>query len=59
MFIPADLVVFDSTTIGDTATYEAPIALASGVEEIWVNGRVVWKDDGPTGNLSGRVLRQT
>ena len=53
----ADLVLFDPATIGDTATYAAPIAAPAGIEQVLVNGRVVWSQDGSSGDRSGRVLR--
>ena len=30
--------VFDPTTVQDHATYEKPQQLATGVEDVWVNG---------------------
>ena len=53
----ADLVLFDPATIGDTATYETPIASPAGIEQVMVNGRVIWDSNGPTGQRSGRVMR--
>ena len=49
----ADLVLFDPATIGDTATYAAPIAAPAGIEQVLVNGRVVWSQDGSSGDRSG------
>ena len=34
----ADLVVFDPEKIADTATFEKPISLAQGIEQVYVNG---------------------
>ena len=53
----ADLVLFDPSTVGDTATYDAPIASSAGIEQVLVNGRVVWREGESTGERPGRVLR--
>ena len=53
----ADLVLFDPSTVGDTATYDAPIASSAGIEQVLVNGRVVWREGESSGERPGRVLR--
>ncbi|MFL6765507.1 MAG: amidohydrolase family protein [Sphingomicrobium sp.] len=53
----ADVVVFDPKTIRDNATYEKPQQLASGVEDVFVNGVQVLKDGVHTGAKPGRVVR--
>lgn len=54
----ADIVIFDPATITDTATYQDPQQLATGVPTVLVNG-VVIRDAGRfTDALSGRVLRK-
>ena len=52
----ADLVVFDPSSVIDTATFERPHAFAQGVELVVVNGRVAW--DGAQGERVGRALRR-
>jgi N-acyl-D-amino-acid deacylase len=52
----ADLALFDADTVGEAATYEAPIAPAHGIEAVIVNGAIVWRDGGSTGARPGRVL---
>lgn len=52
----ADITVFDSNTIADTATYENPHSLAVGVKHVVVNGNVVLNDGEFTGSLPGRAL---
>jgi N-acyl-D-amino-acid deacylase len=52
----ADIVVFDPTTITDTATYADPARLAAGVHHVMVNGEVAVRDGSPTGVLAGRAL---
>ncbi len=53
----ADVVIFDPKTIQDHSTYQKPMQYATGVSDVWVNGKRVLKDGEPTGTLSGRVLR--
>jgi N-acyl-D-aspartate/D-glutamate deacylase len=54
----ADVVVFDSTTITDRATYERPRELAVGVRHVFVNGALAVRDGRPTRALAGRPLRR-
>jgi len=53
----ADLVIFDPTTIRDTATYESPNSLSQGMEYVLVNGVPVIDHGQMTGALPGKVLR--
>ena len=53
----ADVVVFDPTTIQDHATYEHPHQLATGVDEVWVNGVRALRHAEATGAASGRAVR--
>ncbi len=53
----ADVVVFDPATIRDNATFEKPQRLASGVEDVFVNGVEVLKDGRHTGSTPGRFVR--
>lgn len=52
----ADLVVFDPSTVQDTATFAKPHQLATGVRDVVVNGTVVLRDQEPTGALPGRFV---
>jgi N-acyl-D-amino-acid deacylase len=54
----ADLVLFDPATIADAATFDKPRTPATGIAEVFVNGRSVWKDGHATGNRPGRALRR-
>ena len=54
----ADLVLFDQETVADRATAENPNVPSVGVLGVWVNGRQVYSDEGPTGVRPGRVLRR-
>ena len=53
----ADVVVFDPSTVKDHATYESPHQLATGVDDVWVNGVQALRDGEATGLPSGRVVR--
>jgi N-acyl-D-amino-acid deacylase len=53
----ADVVVFDPDAIQDHATYDHPQQLATGVEDVWVNGQAALLDGKPTGAHSGRAVR--
>src|SRR5437868_2018717 len=52
----ADVVVFDPATIADHATFENPAQYATGVKNVFVNGREVLKDGEHTGAKPGRAL---
>ncbi len=53
----ADLVLFNSDTVCDTATYEAPYRFPAGIRDVYVNGTAVMRNGGFTNALTGRVLR--
>lgn len=53
----ADVVVFDPQTACDTATFEEPKGLATGIRHVLVNGVRVVRDGRPTGATPGRGLR--
>jgi N-acyl-D-aspartate/D-glutamate deacylase len=52
----ADVVVFDSKTFRDTASYDKPHQYAPGVRYLFVNGRCVIDNGKFTGELAGKVL---
>lgn len=54
----ADVIVFDSTTVADRATYERPTEPAVGMRQVFVNGVAAVRDGAPTGALAGRALRR-
>jgi N-acyl-D-amino-acid deacylase len=53
----ADVVVFDAATVQDHATYDKPHQLATGVEDVWVNGVRALRQGEATGAASGRAVR--
>ncbi len=54
----ADLVIFDSQQVIDTADFKAPKQPAAGIDMVVVNGQPVWRDVAWTGELPGRLLRR-
>jgi dihydroorotase/N-acyl-D-amino-acid deacylase len=54
----ADLVVFDSATIADEATYSDPARYPRGIDHVIVNGRAAILDGAETGERPGRLLRR-
>lgn len=53
----ADIAVFDPGTIADHATYEHPMAYATGMREVLINGTLVLSGGEHTGARPGRVVR--
>jgi len=53
----ADVVIFDPNTIQDHSTYEKPLQYATGVTDVFVNGKLALRDGVPTGAATGRALR--
>jgi len=52
----ADMVVFDPVTVRDTAWYDNPHSLATGIEHVLVNGIHTVKDGNLTGERAGQFL---
>ncbi len=56
----ADLVLLDPVTIRDLATFDDPIRPAAGIDAVWVNGTLTYRNQTLTGHRAGRFLpRQT
>lgn len=55
----ADLVLFDPETVNDTATFDDPIRAAAGIEAVWVNGVLSYRNQASTGHRAGRFLPRT
>lgn len=53
----ADVLVFDPATIQDHATFEQPHQYSTGMEKVFVNGELVFKDGEHTGALPGQFVR--
>jgi N-acyl-D-amino-acid deacylase len=52
----ADLVLFDPARVRDAATFEQPQQAADGIEAVWVNGVLSYRDGAPTGERAGRFV---
>ena len=53
----ADVVIFDPATIQDHSTFEKPHQYSTGVSDVWVNGRQVFKNGEPTDARPGRFVK--
>ena len=53
-----DLVIFDSNTIQDTATFDDPHQLPKGIKHVLVNGALVIENSQQLENLPGKILRR-
>jgi len=49
----ADLVLFDPATVNDNSTMTDSKALSSGIAMVWVNGKIVYKDQKATKEYPG------
>jgi N-acyl-D-aspartate/D-glutamate deacylase len=54
----ADLVLFNPTTIIDKASIQNSKALSEGIEMVWVNGQLVYKDQKSTGKTPGVFIKR-
>jgi len=55
----ADVVVIDSATVMDYATYAEPTRPSTGMVHVLVNGQLAWRDGQATGMRGGVALRRT
>jgi N-acyl-D-amino-acid deacylase len=53
----ADVVVFDPAKVADHSTYKRPAQLATGVDDVWINGVRALRHEAATGAASGRAIR--
>lgn len=53
----ADIVVFDPKTYKTNATYQAPAELSTGVQAVFVNGKLAVENDVFNGTLAGKPIR--
>jgi N-acyl-D-aspartate/D-glutamate deacylase len=54
----ADVIVFDTVTVADRATYREPTLLATGMRYVFVNGTLAIDQGTFTGVLAGLALRR-
>lgn len=55
----ADLVLFDAATVKDQATPQLPMAAATGIRRVWVNGVAVYDGTKATAARPGVALRRS
>ena len=54
----ADVIVVDMETVADNATYESPLAVATGIDDVFVGGSRVLAKGALTEALPGRGIRR-
>jgi N-acyl-D-aspartate/D-glutamate deacylase len=52
----ADLVLFDPARVRDAATFDKPQQPADGIDAVWVNGMLSYRDGQPTGERAGHFV---
>jgi N-acyl-D-amino-acid deacylase len=52
----ADLVVFDPERVRDAATFANPEQAADGIDAVWVNGVLTYREAALTGERAGRFV---
>ena len=55
---PADLVIFNPSTVKDMATVAEPHKLSEGIEKVLVNGVIVFENKKTTRNYPGKIIRR-
>ncbi len=54
----ADITIFDAETIADRATFETPIQVSAGIEEVFVNGVHSWSQGRGLARAGGFLARK-
>lgn len=54
----ADLVLFNTETVQDSATFAEPCTRATGIEYVWVNGQLAWADRQVQHDKAGQIVRR-
>ena len=49
----ADITIFDPATVADRATFDTPVQISAGIEEVFVNGVHSWSQGAATGDRAG------
>lgn len=54
----ADLVLLDAASVKDQSDFAAPRTLSSGIERVWVNGRLAWAEQAQQDTQAGQLVRR-
>jgi N-acyl-D-aspartate/D-glutamate deacylase len=54
----ADLVLLNPNTVIDNAVIGNSNALSTGIEMVWVNGQIIYKDQQSTGVKPGQLIKR-
>jgi N-acyl-D-aspartate/D-glutamate deacylase len=54
----ADLVLLNPETVIDHAVIGNSNSLSTGIEMVWVNGQLIYKDQSPTGLKPGKLIKR-
>ncbi len=54
----ADLVLFNPSTVIDNANIQNSRALSTGIEMVWINGQLTYKNQKATGNYPGVLIKR-
>jgi N-acyl-D-amino-acid deacylase len=54
----ADIVIFDEHRVADRATFEHPTRPSAGIDAVFVNGRLAYRDGEPRDVHAGHVIRR-
>ncbi len=57
--LAADITVFDAETVADRATFEKPVQLSAGIEEVFVNGIHSWSQGRGLARAGGFLSHKT
>lgn len=53
----ADIIIFDPAKVNDLATYDKPQQLATGMIDVFVNGKLILKEGEPIGATPGKFVK--
>jgi N-acyl-D-amino-acid deacylase len=53
----ADIIIFDPAKVNDLATYDKPQQFATGMNDVFVNGKLILKEGEPTNSTPGQFVK--